>query len=46
MTAASTYAPAVREEALRRPAWCIFDNTAASAATGDALGLVARLLTP
>lgn len=24
-------------------AWCIFDNTAASAATGDALGLVSRL---
>jgi uncharacterized protein YecE (DUF72 family) len=24
-------------------AWCIFDNTAASAATGDALGLVRRL---
>jgi uncharacterized protein YecE (DUF72 family) len=24
-------------------AWCIFDNTAASAATSDALGLVARL---
>lgn len=34
------------EQAADRPAWCIFDNTAASAATGDALGLVARLLTP
>lgn len=26
-----------------RPAWCMFDNTAGSAATGDALGLLARL---
>jgi len=25
------------------PAWCMFDNTAASAATGDALGLLSRL---
>lgn len=24
-------------------AWCVFDNTAASAATGDALGLISRL---
>ena len=23
--------------------WCIFDNSAASAATGDALGLISRL---
>lgn len=26
-----------------RPTWCMFDNTASSAATGDALGLAARL---
>jgi len=26
-----------------RPSWCIFDNTAASAAAGDALGLLTRL---
>lgn len=26
-----------------RPAWCIFDNTASSAATGNALDLLARL---
>lgn len=31
------------QEGAGRPAWCIFDNTAASAATGDALGLIARL---
>jgi uncharacterized protein YecE (DUF72 family) len=31
------------ERAAGRPAWCIFDNTAASAAVGDALGLNSRL---
>jgi len=34
------YATALRAE---RSAWCIFDNTASSAATGDALGLIERL---
>lgn len=33
-------APSIRAE---EQAWCIFDNTAASAATGDALALMARL---
>lgn len=38
------YAASIREaEQAGRAAWCIFDNTAASAAAGDALGLVARL---
>ncbi len=38
------YAALLRaEQAADRSAWCIFDNTAASAATGDALGLAARL---
>lgn len=38
------YAELLAEERLAgRPAWCIFDNTAGSAAAGDALGLVARL---
>lgn len=38
------YAAAVLEESRNgRPTWCMFDNTAASAATSDALGLVARL---
>ena len=38
------YAALLRaERAAGRPAWCMFDNTAGSAATGDALGLVARL---
>src|SRR5207237_7796367 len=38
------YAAAL-EEARRegRAVWCIFDNTASSAATGDALGLLDRL---
>lgn len=37
------YAAAIRAEAQEgRDAWCMFDNTAASAATGDALGLMAR----
>jgi uncharacterized protein YecE (DUF72 family) len=27
----------------QREAWCMFDNTAGSAATGDALGLMQRL---
>jgi uncharacterized protein YecE (DUF72 family) len=30
-------------EAAGRPAWCMFDNTASSAATGDALWLLGRL---
>ena len=34
------YAEALRQEGYRSDAWCIFDNTASSAATGDALGLV------
>lgn len=35
-------------DAVRRAddAWCIFDNTASSAATGDALGLLDRLAQP
>lgn len=38
------YAALLRaEQAAGRPAWCMFDNTAAAAATGDALGLLARL---
>ena len=36
------YAAAICAES---QAWCIFDNTAASAATGDALGLISRLQT-
>lgn len=39
------YATALREAELAgRPAWCIFDNTASPAATGDALGLLDRLV--
>jgi uncharacterized protein YecE (DUF72 family) len=38
------YASLLREQRLAgRTAWCMFDNTAASAATGDALGLLALL---
>jgi uncharacterized protein YecE (DUF72 family) len=38
------YASLLREERrASRPAWCMFDNTAGSAAMGDALGLIARL---
>jgi uncharacterized protein YecE (DUF72 family) len=38
------YAALLREERLAgRPAWCMFDNTAGSAAVGDAAGLAARL---
>ena len=38
------YAASIRaEEQAGHAVWCIFDNTAASAAIGDALGLVARL---
>jgi uncharacterized protein YecE (DUF72 family) len=38
------YAAMLREEQLAgRPAWCMFDNTAGSAALGDALGLLARV---
>jgi uncharacterized protein YecE (DUF72 family) len=38
------YASLLREERLAgRSAWCMFDNTAGSAALGDALGLVERL---
>jgi uncharacterized protein YecE (DUF72 family) len=38
------YASLVLEERLAgRPAWCMFDNTASSAAVRDASGLVARL---
>ncbi|EQB00017.1 DUF72 domain-containing protein [Sphingobium baderi] len=32
-----------REHAAAEPPWCIFDNTAAAAATGDALALCERL---
>lgn len=40
------YAAALRAELeAGRPAWCMFDNTASSAATGDALGLEALLAT-
>jgi uncharacterized protein YecE (DUF72 family) len=39
-----TYAGLIRAEAdAGHDAWCMFDNTAASAATGDALRLMARL---
>jgi len=39
-----TLAEAIRETAAReQPAWCIFDNTAQGAATGDALALIERL---
>jgi uncharacterized protein YecE (DUF72 family) len=38
------YAALLRgERRAGRPAWCMFDNTAGSAALGDALGLAARL---
>jgi uncharacterized protein YecE (DUF72 family) len=38
------YADAMAEaEAAGRPAWCMFDNTASSAATGDALWLLGQL---
>jgi uncharacterized protein YecE (DUF72 family) len=37
------YARAVREDAVGRETWCIFDNTASSAAASDALALVAAL---
>lgn len=38
------YAAQLRDqERAGSTAWCMFDNTAASAATGDALGLLARL---
>jgi uncharacterized protein YecE (DUF72 family) len=38
------YAGAIRAElAAGRDSWCMFDNTASSAATGDALALAARL---
>jgi uncharacterized protein YecE (DUF72 family) len=38
------YAALLRgERQAGRPAWCMFDNTAASAATGDALALMSRL---
>ncbi|HYI64769.1 MAG TPA: DUF72 domain-containing protein [Allosphingosinicella sp.] len=38
------YAGLIRAELLSgRQAWCMFDNTAAAAATGDALALTARL---
>jgi uncharacterized protein YecE (DUF72 family) len=38
------HAAALREAELGgRAAWCMFDNTASSAATGDALGLLDRL---
>lgn len=40
----AAYAARIREErASDRDTWCMFDNTAASAATGDALDLLARL---
>jgi uncharacterized protein YecE (DUF72 family) len=38
------YAAVLRDaERGARAAWCIFDNTASSAATGDALGVADRL---
>lgn len=37
------YANALREESAERETWCIFDNTASSAAAGDALALVKAL---
>jgi uncharacterized protein YecE (DUF72 family) len=38
------YAAAMEEElAAGREVWCMFDNTASSAATGDALGLMERI---
>jgi uncharacterized protein YecE (DUF72 family) len=42
--ALAAYAAAIRADlAAGRPAWCMFDNTASSAATGDALALQAML---
>ena len=42
--ALDAYAQRIRDSAdAGRPSWCVFDNTAASAATGDALALQARL---
>lgn len=37
------YADRLRESAAQAETWCIFDNTASSAATGDALALQAML---
>ncbi|MDP9412992.1 MAG: DUF72 domain-containing protein [Pseudomonadota bacterium] len=43
-TRLDAYAALIRAETARgRDVWCMFDNTAASAATGDALALMARL---
>ena len=41
--ALAALALALRAAAERGPAWCIFDNTAAGAATANALDLLARL---
>lgn len=39
-----SYANEIEEDlAVRRPTWCIFDNTASSAALGDALNLIQLL---
>jgi len=37
------YAERLREDAAEREAWCIFDNTASSAAASDALALMAAM---
>lgn len=37
------YAQALRAESAERPAWCMFDNTASSAATSNALSVSDRL---
>lgn len=39
----ASYARRLEREAERCATWCIFDNTASSAATGDALALVAAI---
>jgi uncharacterized protein YecE (DUF72 family) len=39
----AAYAAALADEAAERETWCIFDNTASSAATGDALALTEAL---
>jgi uncharacterized protein YecE (DUF72 family) len=40
----NTYAAEIRSAVDKgHDAWCVFDNTAASAATGDALALMERM---
>ncbi|KPV48212.1 hypothetical protein SE17_39290, partial [Kouleothrix aurantiaca] len=44
--ALDTLATRIRADRKAAPVWCVFDNTAAGAATADALALVARLGAP